>query len=355
MRKSIVFLLPFLTCFQTFSQVRYESLFQTDVMEFTDSTFVSVRPNWLRRFVVGNVSAIITGEGVVVFDGGNGPQVAIQTIDEIKRRTDLPVKYIIVSHGHIDHTGGLDTFRKTWPNTKIIGHETIYPYLVREQKRSRTYSQVHYDRWDKRDSLFSTTKAQFENNPSIVEYYKQYYLRDVIQLAREYENVEISLPDITIKDSVNLHLGGTTLQVFKAGNANTPSDLLLYFEKEKILFTGDVVTRPVPYGFTSYGKEWIDVLEKIIALELEWIVPGHGDPLNGKEYVKKMHELFSTIIDHIIDGVTQGLDKDTILNSLSLEGIREYFTNGDPIIEHRFDTWFLDPFFSRNYEVLSKK
>ncbi len=320
--------------------------------QISDQVTVMVRPDWMRMFVVGNVSIISTSEGLVLFDAGNGPKVANQVIQEIQKKTNLPVKYIIISHGHIDHTGGLETYRNIWPNLEIIGHHTLYPYMKRDVKRVKSFARDRHKRWLKRDSFMNDVRSLYKDSPQIIRYFGQYYIDDVKELAEEYEKTNVILPTITFSDSLDIRLGNRQLRVFKAGNANTPSDILLYLPDEKILFTGDVMTRPVPYGFTSYGKEWLEVLEKLKSLDIEWLVPGHGEPLKGNEYLHKFSDLFSLVIQQMKDGIKDGKSAKEIRSSISLGDIRNFFTQGDAVANFRLDTWFLDPFVSRNYKTL---
>lgn len=350
---TIIFLI--LLSSQLSAQIKHESLFTIEPHQITEDVFVMVRPDWLRMFVVGNVSVVSTEDGLVLFDAGNGPTVAKQVIKEIQKKTDLPVKYIIISHGHIDHTGGIETYRKVWPNLEIIGHKTLYPYMKRDIKRVKRFAQSRQEAWLKRDSIMNEVRTLHKNSPAVVQYFGQYYNDDIKELAEEYKMTNVILPTITFNDSLQLWLGNRKMEIFKAGNANTPSDILLYLPNEKILFTGDVVTRPVPYGFTSHGEEWFQVLEDLKLLDIEWIVPGHGEPLKGKEYLNKLSTLFNIIIQQIEEGIIEGISEEEIRSSISLGEISTFFTQGDPVAKHRFETWFLDPFVSRNYKALQPK
>lgn len=332
------------------AQVKYESLFKTDRHDLTENVFVMVRPDWVRMFVVGNISVIKTNEGLIVFDGGNNSEVALNAIKEIKKDTDLPVKYLVISHGHIDHTGGISEFKREWPAMEIIGHNTLYPYMKRNVDRVKNFAKTNFERWNKRDSLISEVEREYKDSKPLQEYFRQYYLKDVLALAKHYEKTTISLPAITFEDSLNIYLGGKQFKIFKAGNAHTPSDILIYIPDEKILLTGDVVTRPVPYGFTKDGEEWIEVIDKLLNLEINWVVPGHGEPLNGKEYLHKLRGVFTAVIEHIEKGIKEEKPQEEIRETISVDDFRKYFTEGDPVINNRFDVWFLDPFITRNYE-----
>jgi glyoxylase-like metal-dependent hydrolase (beta-lactamase superfamily II) len=70
----------------------------------------------------GNSVAIITGEGVLVFDSGATPETAQTILAEIRKLTDRPVRYLVNSHWHWDHWGGNQVFLEANPALQIISH-----------------------------------------------------------------------------------------------------------------------------------------------------------------------------------------------------------------------------------------
>lgn len=352
--KRLILLLILSFSINACSQKMPEHFYSVERQDVTKDIFVMIRPFWTRIFVVGNISVISTKEGLIVFDGGNSNRVSKQAIEEIKKQTSLPVKYLIISHGHIDHTGGIEEFKNTWPEMEIIGHNTVFNYLKGYQVRVKQFAKNSRDAFENRDSLYTATITD-QSASELKAYYKQYYYHDLEDIINEYESANIVLPTVSIEDSVNLYLGGQLFQVFKAGNGNTPSDLMLYDADDKVLFTGDVVTRPVPYGYTDFGEEWIKVLDKILQLDVEWVIPGHGDPLKGKEYVTHLRDMFKDVISQIKQGIAQGKSSEEIRAGIRVEKWRDYFAKGDPVINNRLDEWFLDPIVARTYRVLTSK
>ena len=71
----------------------------------------------------GNSVAIITSDGVLVFDTGATPETAQTILAEIRKLTDKPVRYLVNSHWHWDHWGGNQVFLEANPALQIISHE----------------------------------------------------------------------------------------------------------------------------------------------------------------------------------------------------------------------------------------
>jgi glyoxylase-like metal-dependent hydrolase (beta-lactamase superfamily II) len=104
-------------------------------------------------------------------------------------------------------------------------------------------------------------------------------------VAAELEGVEFVEPDVTYDGEADLELGGRTVQLRTWGLAHTRADQVVFLPGERILFTGDLVeTRQFPI-FPYFppddtdvdGGRWIDVLERLAALEPAIVVPGHGE------------------------------------------------------------------------------
>lgn len=351
--KSIIvipFLIAFLFVYDGRSQAA-GNVYSTEKIVVSDNVFCMVRPDWLREFVVGNITVIRTKDGLIVFDAGNSPLVARQAITEIKKWTDLPVRYLIVSHGHIDHTGGLSEFRKTWPDIIIIGHQTVYERIKKDIDRLESYATRHETRFRKRDSLYSTFASE-NHHQQVLDFYFRYLEQDAAFLADQYRRTEIVLPDLLMSESITIYLGDERFELYHLGKAHTPSDLALYYPKEKLLIAGDIITRPVPYGFSYHAKDWLAVMKKISELEIDQLIPGHGEPIQGKKYLMDQIRLFEVVFKHMEDGINKGMSEEEIIESFSPKELPPSFEGLSPIEEYRLSTWFIIPIIQRNLDTM---
>jgi cyclase len=71
----------------------------------------------------GNSVAVLTDEGVLVFDSGAVPDTASAILKEIRTLTQKPVRYLVNSHWHWDHWGGNQVFQAAFPDLQIVTHE----------------------------------------------------------------------------------------------------------------------------------------------------------------------------------------------------------------------------------------
>src|SRR5947207_15049307 len=71
----------------------------------------------------GNSIAILSRDGVLVFDTNGTPAAAAAVLAEIRALTDNPVRYVVNSHWHWDHWYGTQEYRRAWPDVQVVAHE----------------------------------------------------------------------------------------------------------------------------------------------------------------------------------------------------------------------------------------
>jgi glyoxylase-like metal-dependent hydrolase (beta-lactamase superfamily II) len=196
-------------------------LFATTKVEGTEGVYVFRYQNHQSMFVV-------TPAGVIATDpiSYGRPQAARTYMDEIRKITKAPIKYLIYSHHHYDHIAGGAPFKEA--GAKVIAH-----------KRAK--------------ERLAVLKA-----PDVV------------------------LPDETVDGKRAIKLGGTTLELVYTGRNHSDSSLVMFLPKEKIIFAVDFnALGAVPSRLAvndSYPVEWEESLKRTLALGWERQIPGHPGP-----------------------------------------------------------------------------
>jgi glyoxylase-like metal-dependent hydrolase (beta-lactamase superfamily II) len=87
---------------------------------------------------------------------------------------------------------------------------------------------------------------------------------------------------VTLKNSMTLYRGGREIQLLSFGRGHTGGDVVVYLPKEKVLAAGDLLWAGAP-GFMGDGylAEWADTLEELKKLDVEAVIPGHGEVIVG--------------------------------------------------------------------------
>jgi glyoxylase-like metal-dependent hydrolase (beta-lactamase superfamily II) len=195
------------------------------LVKVRDDVYVFQNP-----FVPGNTTAVITNEGVILVDDkfeiDHDNVVAM-----LKTVTSQPVKYVINTHYHADHSGG---------NAKLQASGTLA--VASSQARQRMA-----------------------------------------------EGNQTGLPDITVQRRGSVWLGGKSAEIYWLGRAHTDGDVVVLFPQSRVLAAGDMFTHGegtpqlVDYRGGGSAKEWTATVEEVLKLDFDTVVPGHGSVATKRE------------------------------------------------------------------------
>jgi cyclase len=189
----------------------------------------------------GNVAVLPTNEGVLLVDDKfdqDGPEIRAK----VKSVSDQPIRYIVNTHQHGDHTGGNKGFLDT--STEIIAHRNARANMA-EQKMP-------------------------------------------------------GLPRITFSDETQVFLGGKEVRVRYFGRGHTNGDVMVFFPSEGVVHTGDLFVRGTPFIDYSGGgslKAWDQTLEGALKADFETVIPGHG-AVSKKADLAKWRETLAALRAH---------------------------------------------------------
>lgn len=194
----------------------------------------------INRNFISNAAFVITGDGVVVVDALGSPTLASELIDEIRRLTSQPIRYVIVTHYHADHIYGLQAFKAA--GATIIAHPEGRSYLTSETARLRLEAS--------RQELF----------PWIDEHTR------LVGADRWIDS-----------EDYTLRVGSLDFRIRHVGPAHTPEDLVVYVPQRGVLFAGDLVFRGrVPFVGQADSRQWVASLGRLIEFRPKILIPGHG-------------------------------------------------------------------------------
>lgn len=171
---------------------------------------------------------VVTSEGVLVADGQGSVEETQRMVDRIGEITDQPITHVVVCSDHGDHTAGNSAFPAT---AEFIAHPTSAAILEASAK-----------------------------NPE-----------------RAPDAAPVIVPTRMIANSESLTLGDKTVEVLFLGRAHTGGDLVVYLPAEKILFMSEAyLHRVFPAMRSAYPSEWVAMIERAQAMDVDVYVPGHG-------------------------------------------------------------------------------
>ena len=245
------------------AQAQQQPQFATTKVEGTENVYV---------FRYGNAQAmfVVTKEGVIATDpiGYGRPQAVTTYLEEIKKVTNQPVRYVIYSHHHFDHIAGGKPFKDA--GATFIAHK----------------------------------KAK--------------------ERLEQLKDPHTVIPDETIDDKRTLTLGGTALELTYLGLNHSDSTLVMRLPAERIIFTVDwlpVGSLPARGMIDSYPLEWEDSIKKVLAMDWERLIPGHpgtGGRLGTKKDAQDMLTFLQEASAEVKKAAHEGKCWDTVEKELKL-------------------------------------
>lgn len=104
----------------------------------------------------------------------------------------------------------------------------------------------------------------------------------------EWDNITLTPPNKTFEGELTVHVGGKTVQLMEVGPAHTRGDTMAYLPDQRVIFTGDILfIGGHPIIWAGPTSNWLRACDRILALDVETIVPGHG-PLTDKKGVAEL-------------------------------------------------------------------
>jgi alkyl sulfatase BDS1-like metallo-beta-lactamase superfamily hydrolase len=245
----------------------------------------------------GNTFMVLTSEGNVIIDTSLFG-MASRHHEMLQKISDAPIKYIILTHGHGDHTGGVYLWKQD--GTQIVTQQN-FPAFRAYQERIKGY-------------LNRTAAAQFNFN-----------LDRVNAVANNpAQHVE---PTITFDDKYEFELGGVKFELFHTPG-ETPDGLTVWIPEYKAAFVGDNLYDSFPNIYTLRGTtprwplEYIASLDKVLSLKPELVLPSHGLPIQGAdrvvERVTKYKNAIQYVHDATVKGMNEGKDVFTLMREIKL-------------------------------------
>ncbi len=171
---------------------------------------------------------VVTEEGVLVADGQGNVEETERLIDHIAGITDQPITHVVICSDHGDHTGGNSAFPE---DARYLAHPTSAAAL----------------------SASAASPNRGADAPPV-------------RLATDMVN-----------DRLTVELGGRTIDVLFLGRAHTGGDLVVHLPDEKILFMSEAyLHRVFPAMRSAFPSEWVAMIERAQAMDIDLYVPGHG-------------------------------------------------------------------------------
>jgi len=329
----------------------YPSVLTYRTVHVAEGVYAFITPEERSSFQAGNSVAIVGDDGVLVFDTGNIPSATRSQIAEIRRLTRKPVRWVVNSHWHPDHTLGNAEYRKAFPGVIVIGTSATRAGIL---ERVPTY----VDQMRSFAPIDSVMRVRLATGklrdgspmPDAVRLTWGLTTRDYAEFMREVVHTTPSAPDLVFDDSLTIALGKRRVQLVRPGRGNTAGDTFLFLPDERVLLTGDLVTVPCPFPGTAYFADWVRSLDALEARHAVTIVPGHGDVQRDYAYVRMVRELIAFTLERARDAVKRGVTLEDFQKQIDFTSFAARFAGDDPVRRDAFSSFYVQAAVPRAYE-----
>ncbi len=238
----------------------------TDLKEIAASCYTYVQGNGPPHNGGGlsNAGFVVGDDGIFVFDTLNGPAAARPFLAGIREVSDKPIERIAYTHHHGDHTNGAQVFMS--PGVEVISSEYC---------RHRNMQMV----------------ASIAGGPADPAY------GDISPTFNDGEPRRLVPATTVITGKTSYHYGGTVVELLPIDPAHTWGDILVHLPEHKTLWMGDNgFFHMAPFLHNGNPIGWMTLLESLLDMDLDIIVPGHG-PAAGKAEVQEMLDYMTLLRD----------------------------------------------------------
>jgi len=258
------------------------------VGNFPPKTFAGGTCHMIGAF--GNVGIVETNEGLVIFDLAMR-QYGNRIFNSLRQLTDKPIKYIIYSHGHFDHCFGFSAIleeieKKGWDMPQIIAHELLLRRFQKYKLLDEYHNWINSMQFASIAGKNRATSAQNTLEPTII---------------------------IRGNDNYQFKLGGLTFEIYH-DMGETDDSIWMFLPEKKVLFTGDLMISSYPnvgnpYKVQRYPKHWAIAMERMIEKNADYLVPGHGPVIEGKDNIKEALSITAEAMHFVHDEVIRRLNQ----------------------------------------------
>ena len=236
-----------------------------------------------------NTGIIVGDDAVMVIDTQATPAMAQDVIWRIRDVTDLPIKYVVLSHYHAVRVLGASAYAPE----HIIASRDTYDLIVERGEQDKASEIGRFPR------LFQ---------------------------AVESVPAGMTWPTITFSGRMSIWLGKLEVQLIQLGRGHTKGDTVAWLPEQKILFSGDLVEfDATPYAGDAYFSDWPATLDNIAAMRPRALVPGRGAALTTPEQVTAglsgTRAFVADLYASVQAGVAEGLDLNRVYQR-TLEQLR---------------------------------
>jgi glyoxylase-like metal-dependent hydrolase (beta-lactamase superfamily II) len=256
---------------------------------------------WIGASGDSNAGAIDTPDGILAIDAQQNESLARELALALREQIGKPLRSLINTHYHADHIAG---------NSVVAGDAPILAHERTLTRLSSLLGPTRSGRWVVTDTATKAALFYGENIQELVpttdpewEFFESRFA------PAEYRTLIIKPPTETFADRYAFHPPDDTVILQHCGPAHCDGDIFVHLERRGVVFLGDLFFHGrFPWLGDCDLDGWIDTLDRILALDVAVVVPGHGAPATLKElaaFRNLLHDIRSAVAAAIRSGASE--------------------------------------------------
>jgi cyclase len=255
---------------------------------------------------------------LMVVDAHACPSAVYALVAQVRREVSAkPVRYVVTTHLHGDHTQGLPAYKDIAPNAGFISSAKTRDLMI-ELGPSRLKAAV--------DAVPPAIADYRKRAASAKTAEEKAYYTEMIEQSRafleEMRDCPLELPTVTFDRELVIRDKAHDLHLSFRGRGHTAGDIVVFCPQKKVLASGDLLHGFFPVIGDGYPRDWPGTLRSIAELEFEQAVGGHGGVLHGRQRVSQIQAYFDELIETVARAKQQGRTLDQLLASIAPASFR---------------------------------
>jgi cyclase len=257
------------------SQVVSGNLF--DIEKVAEGVFAALaKPQALTN---SNAAIFVLDRDVLVVDAHSKPSAAAVLLAQIKKEvTEKPVRYLVNSHFHWDHTQGDTAYKKANAKIQIIASSAT-KQLMTTLQRDRLKESL-----DSVPGLIDAVRSRLSRAATVQEReWCNDQLRQLMAYQDEMKSYPLELPTVTFDKTHLIKDRSGELELAFNGKAHTAGDIQVFSPSKKVVAAGDAIIGFLPNLNDGFPRPWPKTIDSVAAWKFDHIIAGHGSVQHGRE------------------------------------------------------------------------
>jgi glyoxylase-like metal-dependent hydrolase (beta-lactamase superfamily II) len=271
-----------------------------------------------------NGAVFVRSKDVVVVDAHSKPSAAASLIAQIRREvTDKPVRYVINTHFHWDHTQGDHAYRQTGSKVDIIATNAT-KHLMSELSIARMKASGE----EAAQQLEKMRQRADRSTSAAEKVFCAEQIRQIQAYEAELKDYTLELPTITFDDSYQLSDTAFDLHLQFQGHAHTAGDVFVYCPQRRALATGDASHGWVPNLGDGYPHAWPATIDKVMKGDFKYVLGGHGPMQSDRVVMTNQRNYIEELTGKVEEGKRDGLTVEEMQKRFTVASLRSLQSNG---------------------------